>query len=45
MKPIEWINCARRTLSHKIENGGAKTDTLRGCIKLLDSRGVFDQYF
>ena len=45
-EPIEWIlivQDARYPIKLKMEE--QKTDTLRGCIKLLDSRGVFDQYF
>ena len=46
MNLLNRSNCARRTLSHKIENGGAKNrHTSQLCRKLLDSRGVFDQYF
>lgn len=45
-EPVEWIlivQDARYPIELKMEE--QKKDTLRGCIKLLDNRGVFDQYF
>ena len=45
-EPIEWIlivQDARYPIELKLEE--QKKDTLRGCVKLLDNRGVFDQYF
>ncbi|NDO59696.1 hypothetical protein [Bacteroides caecimuris] len=45
-EPIEWIlivQDARYPIKLKMKE--EKADTLRGCIKLLDNRGVFDQYF
>lgn len=45
-EPAEWIlivQDARYPIELQME--GQKKDTLRGCIKLLDNRGVFYQYF
>lgn len=45
-EPIEWIlivQDARYPIELKLEE--QKKETLRGCVKLLDNRGVFDQYF
>lgn len=45
-EPVEWILIVQDALYPiGLKVGEQKKDTLRGCIKLLDNRGVFDQYF